>query len=87
MLHSNPGDYAWGQSGLDAIVTQVRPPSGPGWESFEPCLQVFGLFSPCSPARSVPLRESLTDRASAVWLGALPFWGGFAPLLGGNAAF
>lgn len=25
MLHSNPGDYAWGQSGLDAIVTQVRP--------------------------------------------------------------
>ncbi|KFO11963.1 E3 ubiquitin-protein ligase RNF115, partial [Balearica regulorum gibbericeps] len=23
MLHSNPGDYAWGQSGLDAIVTQV----------------------------------------------------------------
>lgn len=24
MLHSNPGDYAWGQSGLDAIVTQVR---------------------------------------------------------------
>ncbi|XP_009068304.1 PREDICTED: E3 ubiquitin-protein ligase RNF115, partial [Acanthisitta chloris] len=22
MLHSNPGDYAWGQSGLDAIVTQ-----------------------------------------------------------------
>lgn len=24
MLHSNPGDYAWGQTGLDAIVTQVR---------------------------------------------------------------
>ncbi|XP_025941553.1 E3 ubiquitin-protein ligase RNF115 [Struthio camelus] len=23
MLHSNPGDYAWGQSGLDAIVTQL----------------------------------------------------------------
>uniref|UniRef100_A0A8C5IWU2 RING-type E3 ubiquitin transferase n=1 Tax=Junco hyemalis TaxID=40217 RepID=A0A8C5IWU2_JUNHY len=23
MLHSSPGDYAWGQSGLDAIVTQV----------------------------------------------------------------
>ncbi|EPY89984.1 Zinc finger protein 364-like protein [Camelus ferus] len=22
MLHSNPGDYAWGQTGLDAIVTQ-----------------------------------------------------------------
>lgn len=28
MLHSNPGDYAWGQSGLDAIVTQVRPWAG-----------------------------------------------------------
>ncbi|XP_030147221.1 E3 ubiquitin-protein ligase RNF115 isoform X2 [Taeniopygia guttata] len=23
MLHSSPGDYAWGQSGLDAIVTQL----------------------------------------------------------------
>ncbi|KAJ8787638.1 hypothetical protein J1605_022840 [Eschrichtius robustus] len=23
MLHSNPGDYAWGQTGLDAIVTQL----------------------------------------------------------------
>ncbi|XP_053134813.1 E3 ubiquitin-protein ligase RNF115 [Hemicordylus capensis] len=23
MLHSNPGDYAWGQSGLDTIVTQL----------------------------------------------------------------
>ncbi|KAG8432049.1 hypothetical protein GDO86_019516 [Hymenochirus boettgeri] len=23
MLHSNPGDYAWGQSGLDSIVTQL----------------------------------------------------------------
>uniref|UniRef100_H3BC29 RING-type E3 ubiquitin transferase n=2 Tax=Latimeria chalumnae TaxID=7897 RepID=H3BC29_LATCH len=23
MLHSNPGDYAWGQSGLDAVVTQL----------------------------------------------------------------
>ncbi|KAG8517662.1 E3 ubiquitin-protein ligase RNF115 [Galemys pyrenaicus] len=23
MLHSNPGDYAWGQAGLDAIVTQL----------------------------------------------------------------
>lgn len=30
MLHSNPGDYAWGQSGLDAIVTQVRPRPGNG---------------------------------------------------------
>lgn len=24
MLHSNPGDYAWGQGGLDAVITQVR---------------------------------------------------------------
>ncbi|XP_043540033.1 E3 ubiquitin-protein ligase RNF115 [Chiloscyllium plagiosum] len=24
MLHSNPADYAWGQSGLDAVITQVR---------------------------------------------------------------
>lgn len=23
MLHSNPGDYAWGQGGLDAVITQV----------------------------------------------------------------
>lgn len=23
MLHSNPGDYAWGQAGLDAVITQV----------------------------------------------------------------
>ncbi|XP_043935921.1 E3 ubiquitin-protein ligase RNF115 [Protopterus annectens] len=23
MLHSNPGDYAWGQSGLDAVITQL----------------------------------------------------------------
>ncbi|KAF7238372.1 hypothetical protein EYD10_14930 [Varanus komodoensis] len=23
MLHSSPGDYAWGQSGLDAVVTQL----------------------------------------------------------------
>ncbi|XP_028836696.1 E3 ubiquitin-protein ligase RNF115 [Denticeps clupeoides] len=23
MLHSNPGDYAWGQGGLDAIITQL----------------------------------------------------------------
>nr|KAF6397856.1 ring finger protein 115 [Rousettus aegyptiacus] len=23
LLHSNPGDYAWGQTGLDAIVTQL----------------------------------------------------------------
>lgn len=28
MLHSNPGDYAWGQSGLDAIVTQVGHVAG-----------------------------------------------------------
>lgn len=24
MLHSNPGDYAWGQGGLDAVITQVN---------------------------------------------------------------
>lgn len=24
MLHSNPGDYAWGQGGLDAVITQVH---------------------------------------------------------------
>lgn len=24
MLHSNPGDYAWGQGGLDAVITQVQ---------------------------------------------------------------
>lgn len=24
MLHSNPGDYAWGQGGLDAVITQVK---------------------------------------------------------------
>ncbi|XP_023820484.1 E3 ubiquitin-protein ligase RNF115 [Oryzias latipes] len=23
MLHSNPGDYAWGQGGLDAVITQL----------------------------------------------------------------
>ncbi|XP_067832110.1 E3 ubiquitin-protein ligase RNF115 [Heptranchias perlo] len=23
MLHSNPADYAWGQSGLDAVITQL----------------------------------------------------------------
>jgi len=23
MLHSNPEDYAWGQGGLDVIITQV----------------------------------------------------------------
>lgn len=23
MLHSNPEDYAWGQGGLDAVITQV----------------------------------------------------------------
>ncbi|KAI1301179.1 E3 ubiquitin-protein ligase [Halotydeus destructor] len=23
MLHGNPGDYAWGQSGLDAVITQL----------------------------------------------------------------
>ncbi len=23
MLHSNPGDYAWGQGGLDVVITQV----------------------------------------------------------------
>ncbi|TRY65105.1 hypothetical protein DNTS_009662 [Danionella cerebrum] len=23
MLHSNPGDYAWGQEGLDSVVTQL----------------------------------------------------------------
>lgn len=23
MLHSNPGDYAWGQAGLDAVITQL----------------------------------------------------------------
>lgn len=22
-LHSNPGDYAWGQGGLDAVITEV----------------------------------------------------------------
>lgn len=27
MLHSNPGDYAWGQGGLDAVITQVRTTS------------------------------------------------------------
>lgn len=24
MLHSNPGDYAWGQGGLDTVITQVH---------------------------------------------------------------
>lgn len=28
MLHSNPGDYAWGQGGLDAVITQVHYKSG-----------------------------------------------------------
>ena len=23
-LHGNPGDYAWGRGGLDAIITQVQ---------------------------------------------------------------
>lgn len=23
MLHSNPGDYAWGQGGLDAVITEL----------------------------------------------------------------
>ena len=23
-LHGNPRDYAWGEGGLDAIITQVR---------------------------------------------------------------
>ena len=22
-IHGNPGDYAWGRGGLDAIITQV----------------------------------------------------------------
>jgi hypothetical protein len=24
-IHGNPGDYAWGRGGLDAIITQVSP--------------------------------------------------------------
>lgn len=23
LLHGNPGDYAWGTTGLDAVITQV----------------------------------------------------------------
>lgn len=32
VLHGNPGDYAWGQGGIDAVITQV------GLENYFPYL-------------------------------------------------
>uniref|UniRef100_A0ACB8G884 Uncharacterized protein n=1 Tax=Sphaerodactylus townsendi TaxID=933632 RepID=A0ACB8G884_9SAUR len=51
MLHSNPGDYAWGQSGLDAIVTQLLGQlenTGPP----QPTKRRFPLSQPCPSLRN-----------------------------------
>ncbi|XP_016407229.1 E3 ubiquitin-protein ligase RNF115-like [Sinocyclocheilus rhinocerous] len=55
MLHSNPGDYAWGQGGLDVVITQLLgqsensgpPPAGKEMISSLPIVSISSEQAAC----------------------------------------
>lgn len=40
-LYGNPGDYAWGQGGLDAVITEVSDTRGIDFKELAPSLSTF----------------------------------------------
>ncbi|XP_026118704.1 E3 ubiquitin-protein ligase RNF115 [Carassius auratus] len=81
MLHSNPGDYAWGQGGLDAVITQLLgqsentgpPPAGKEMISSLPIVSISTEQAACRLECPV-CREEYTEGESVRQLPCLHYF-------------
>ena len=77
MLHSNPGDYAWGQGGLDAVITEVSDVTThnaqASWQHNE-SHKLFLSFSFVLFLRSTPLFFLMLSLSPSISLSLCPLF-------------